>query len=93
MNSEQSESNAQLEEFMQLHRSQLYALNIPKHLHKVLYTKLVNGILDAASVFGIEEYESGVRNCVVVAEGCIEAAQDIYLIDHALSFPNSEVVG
>ena len=93
MNSEQMERNMLLEEFVRIHRSQLDALNVPRHLHARLYTKLTNGILDAASVFGIEEYENGKRNCIVIAEEGVEAAQDIYLFDHALSFPDSEVGG
>jgi hypothetical protein len=84
-------TDAHISDFVQLHQYQLEALNVPSKFYGVLWQKLENSIFDAANVFGIEEYENGKRNCVVVAEGGVHANQDIYLVDHAFSFPDSEV--
>jgi hypothetical protein len=67
------------------------ALGIPRALYSRLEYKIQNLIFDASAKFGIEEYETGERNCIVTAEEGIQPFEDIYLIDHAFSFQDAEV--
>lgn len=77
--------------FQQIHLTQLDALGIPQALQQQLQHKLENEIFDAPEYFSIEEDQDGDRQLVLNFEQGIKTMEDVFLIDHALSFPDQEV--
>lgn len=71
--------------------SQLNFHNVPMHLRKILYYKIENNVFDSANHFAISLDEDGVRQLVLANDDGLDITEDIFLIDHIISFPDSEV--
>ena len=72
------------------HGAQLAALAFPQHLVPVLAGKLEREEFDAGAFFTVEQLEDGTRRCVCSAEAGIDAAADVFLVDHAWSFATAD---
>ncbi len=77
--------------FFDCHQDFLLRTGLPPTLFTRLQYKLEHEVFDFPGVCQIEEDENNVRRCLCTLEEGLNDHQDVYVIDHAFSFPDEEV--
>lgn len=80
-----------VDEFVQVHGALLANAGLPPSLHEKLFHKLSADVFDGGSFFQIEPCEGGrQRRLILASENGLQKHEDVFLIDHAWSFRQSQ---